>query len=156
MSIRTHAPGFPIREPGDMKLFVRLAAMLGGTVLYTIAMVNLFPSEDADIGAGLIYFALLLTVSGIWGLWDGYHAKALPPVFVRWAVVAVVIGLSGPFRIWFEEGRDFGVLRSDLWNLTPFLAGLVLAPAAVGIAVGYALNSGGRSLPRNTAHHPSL
>jgi hypothetical protein len=66
-----------------------------------------------------------------------------------------VVGLSGPFRIWFEEGRDFGVLWSDLWNLTPFLAGLVLAPAAVGIGIGYALNSG-RRLARSTTHQPSL
>lgn len=139
-----------------MKLFVRLAALLGATLLYGFAAENLFPTEDANIGAGLIYFALLLAVSGIWGLWDGYHAKVLPPVFVRWALIAGVVGLGGPFRTWLEEGRDFGVLWSDLWNLTPFIAGLVLAPAAVGIAIGYALDSGSRSLPRNTAHHPSL
>jgi hypothetical protein len=138
-----------------MKLLVRLAVVLGGSLLYSIVMTNLFPTEDANIGAGLVYFALLLTVSGAWGLWDGHHAKALPPVFVRWALIAGVVGLSGPFRIWFEEGRDFGVLRSDLWNLTPFLAGLVLAPAAVGIAIGYALY-GSRRLARSTPHHPSL
>jgi hypothetical protein len=135
-----------------MKLLVRLAAILGGSLLYSIVMTTFFPTEDADIGAGLIYFALLLTVSGIWGLWDGYHAKALPPVFVRWALIATVVGLSGPFRIWFEEGHDFGVLWSDLWNLTPFLAGLVLAPAAVGIAIG----AGFRNLPSRTQHRPSL
>lgn len=138
-----------------MKLFVRLAVILGGGLLYSLAMINFFPTEDADIGAGLLYFGLLLLASGIWGLWDGYHAKVLPPVFVRWALIAGVVGLSGPLRIWIEEGRDFGVLRSDLWNLTPFLAGLVLAPAAVGIAVGYAISSRGRGLPRNTAHRPS-
>lgn len=137
-----------------MKLLVRLAAILGGSLLYSI-VINLAPTEDANIGAGLVYFALLLTVSGVWGLWDGHHAKALPPVFVRWALIAVVVGLSGPVRIWFEEGQDFGVLRSDLWNLTPFLAGLVLAPAAVGIGIGYVLN-GGRRLARSAPHHPSL
>ncbi len=136
-----------------MKLFVRLAAVLGGTALYTVAAIYVFPTEDADIGAGLLYFALLLTVSGLWGLWDGYHAKALPPVFVRWAVVAVVVGLAFPLRIWTEEGRDFGVLWQDLVYLTPFVAGLVLAPAAVGIAVGHALN-GGRS-PRATRGRPA-
>lgn len=136
-----------------MKLFVRLAAVLGGTVLYTIAAVNLFPAEDADIGAGLIYFALLLAVSAAWGLWDGFRAVTLPPVFVRWAVVAVVIGLVFPFRIWAEEGRDFEVLRSDLAYLTPFVAGLVLVPAAVGIAIGHAV-SGGRS-PRATRARPA-
>lgn len=138
-----------------MKLFVRLAVILGGSLLFSIVMTNLFPTEDADIGAGLIYFALLLTVSGIWGLWDGNHARTLPPVFVRWALIAGVVGLSGPLRIWVEEGRDFGVLWSDLWNLTPFLAGLVLAPAAVGIAIGYAF-SGGRRLEPRTPHQSSL
>jgi hypothetical protein len=134
-----------------MKLLVRLAVILGGSLLFSIVMTNLFPTEDANIGAGLIYFALLLTVSGVWGLWDGHHAKTLPPVFVRWALIAGVVGLSGPFRIWIEEGQDFGVLWSDLWNLTPFLAGLVLAPAAVGIAIG----AGFRNLPSRTQQHPT-
>lgn len=138
-----------------MKLLVRLAVILGGSLLFSTVMTNLFPTEDANIGAGLIYFALLLTVSGIWGLWDGHHAATLPPVFVRWALIAGAVGLSGPVRIWFEEGRDFDVLWSDLWNLTPFLAGLVLAPAAVGIGIGYALNSG-RRIARSTPHQPSL
>ena len=138
-----------------MKLLVRLAVILGGSLLFSTVMTNIFPTEDANIGAGLIYFALLLAVSGIWGLWDGHHAATLPPVFVRWALIAGVVGLSGPVRIWFEEGRDFDVLWSDLWSLTPFLAGLVLAPAAVGIGIGYALN-GGRRIARSTPHQPSL
>lgn len=138
-----------------MKLLVRLAVILGGSLLFSTVMTNLFPTEDANIGAGLIYFALLLTVAGIWGLWDGHHAATLPPVFVRWALIAGVVGLSGPVRIWFEEGRDVDVLWSDLWNLTPFLAGLVLAPAAVGIGIGYALN-GGRRIARSRPHQPSL
>lgn len=139
-----------------MKLLVRLGAILGGSALYTILMINVFPTEDADIGAGLIYFVALLVVSGVWGLWDGYHSTALPPVFVRWAVIALVIGLSGPLKIWFAEGRDVGVLLSDLRYLTPFVAGLVLAPAAVAIALGYALNTRDRSLPSSAPHHPSL
>ncbi|MFJ9390680.1 hypothetical protein ACIRON_17780 [Nocardioides sp. NPDC101246] len=156
MSTRTHAPGASIGEAGDMKLLVRLGAILGASLLYSIVMTNFFPTEDADIGAGLIYFAALIVVSGAWGLWDGYHSTVLPPVFVRWAVVALVVGLSGPLKIWFEEGRDLGVLWSDLRYLTPFVAGLVLAPAAVGIALGYALDSRDRSLPQNTSRHPSL
>ena len=139
-----------------MKLLVRLASILGGGLLYSLVMTNVFPTEDADIGAGLLYFALLILASGIWGLWDGYHAKVLPPVFVRWALIAGAVGLSGPFRIWFEEGRDLGVLWSDLWNLTPFLAGLVLAPAAVGIGIGYALGNGGGTVRNGTPHPPSL
>jgi hypothetical protein len=123
-----------------MKLLVRLAAIVGGSLLYSIVL-GLFPSEDANIGAGLLYFGLLLVVSALWGLWDGRHAEALPPVFVRWTVVAVVTGLVFPIRIWSVEGLDFDVLWSDLAFLTPFVAGLVLAPAAVGIAVGYVLGS---------------
>jgi hypothetical protein len=138
-----------------MKLLVRLAAILGGSILYSVVMINFFPTEDADIGAGLIYFAALIVISGAWGLWDGYHAAGLPPVFVRWAVIALVIGLSGPLKIWFEEGRDVGVLLSDLRYLTPFVAGLVLAPAAVAIALGYALNSRDRSLPGSAPQQPS-
>ncbi|MFE6649355.1 hypothetical protein ACFVJS_22510 [Nocardioides sp. NPDC057772] len=137
-----------------MKLFVRLTVMVGGSVLFSIATDILVRTEDATIGAGLLYFVLLLAVSGLWGLWDGYHAKRLAPVFVRWALVAGAVGLSGPLRIWFEGDRDFGVLWSDLWNLTPFLAGLVLAPAAVGIGIGYALNRGGRS-PLATRARPA-
>lgn len=123
-----------------MKLLVRLAAIVGGSLLYSI-VVNLFPSEDANIGAGLLYFGLLVVVSALWGLWDGHHSEALPPVFVRWTVVAIATGLVFPIRIWSVEGLDFDVLWSDLAILTPFVAGLVLVPAAVGIAVGYVLGS---------------
>ncbi|NGN91249.1 hypothetical protein G5C66_00645 [Nocardioides sp. KC13] len=139
-----------------MKLFVRLAVIVGGSILFSIATDLIFRTEDATIGAGLLYFALLLTVSGLWGLWDGYHAKRLAPVFVRWALVAGAVGLSGPFRIWFEDGRDVGVLWSDLWNLTPFLAGLVVVPAAVGIGIGYAFGRGGGSVRNGASHHPAL
>jgi hypothetical protein len=131
-----------------------LRSCAGGGAGVTVAAVNLFPSEDADIGAGLIYFALLLAVSATWGLWDGFHAETLPPVFVRWVVVAVVVGLVFPLRIWTEEGRDFEVLWSDLAFLTPFIAGLVLVPAGVGIAIGQALNS--RRRPSQVPHHTSL
>jgi hypothetical protein len=139
-----------------MKLLVRLAVILGGSLLFSLVTNNLFPGEDANIGAGLIFFGVLLTVSGLWGLWDGYHATSLPPVFVRWAVIAVVVGLSGPFRIWFAEGRDLDVLWSDLLNLTPFVAGLVLVPAAVGIGIGRALSGRDRSRPRSAQQQPSL
>ncbi|WP_328531200.1 hypothetical protein OG984_08755 [Nocardioides sp. NBC_00368] len=139
-----------------MKLFVRLAAMVGGSVLFSVATDILFRTDDATIGAGLLYFALLLTVSGLWGLWDGFHAKRLAPVFVRWALVAGAVGLSGPIRIWFEGDRDLGVLWSDFWSLTPFLTGLVLVPAAVGIGIGYALGNGGGTVRNGTPHPPSL
>lgn len=137
-----------------MKLLVRLVAIIGGGLLYAFVMTTFFPTEDADIGAGLIYFGLLIAVSGLWGLWDGSHARSLPPVFVRWAVIAVAVGLSGPIRIWAEEGRDLGVLWSDLANLSPFLAALVLAPAAAGIGIGYALRRDPRT-PSTTPHQPS-
>lgn len=138
-----------------MKLLVRLVAILGGGLLYSFVMTTFFPTEDADIGAGLIYFGLLIAVSGLWGMWDGSRAERLPPVFVRWAVVAVAVGLSAPIEIWAKEGRDFGVLWDDLAFLSPFVAGLVLAPAAVGIGIGYAI--GGRSAsPLGSPHqHPT-
>ncbi|TQL69061.1 hypothetical protein FB381_2962 [Nocardioides albertanoniae] len=139
-----------------MKLLVRLAAVLGGTALYTFAAIKLFPGEDANIGAGLIYFGLLIVVAGLWGLWDGSHATTLPRVFVRWAVVAVVVGLAFPIRIWSTEGRDFDVLWSDLSMLTPFVAGLVLAPAAVGIALGHVLGAKPRTRTPSAPPHLSL
>ncbi|NYI76869.1 hypothetical protein [Nocardioides panzhihuensis] len=138
-----------------MKLLVRLAVIVGGSLLYPIVL-NLFPSEDANIGAGLLYFGLLFVVSGLWGLWDGRHAEALSPVFLRWTVVAIVTGLVFPIRIWSVEGVDFDVLWSDLAFLTPFVAGLVLAPAAAGIAIGKAVGSSDRELPRSTPQHPPL
>ena len=137
-----------------MKLLVRLVAILGGGLLYSFVMTTFFPTEDADIGAGLIYFGLLIAVSGLWGMWDGSRAKRLPPVFVRWAVVALAVGLSAPIQIWVKEGQDFGVLRSDRTLLTPFIAGLVLAPAAVGIGIGYAALGGRRSPSSGTPHQP--
>ncbi|MER7604292.1 hypothetical protein, partial [Nocardioides sp. NPDC127503] len=40
LSTRTHAPRSTISEAGDMKLLVRLAVILGGSLLFSIVMTN--------------------------------------------------------------------------------------------------------------------
>ena len=139
-----------------MKLFVRLAALLGGTFLYSIAAIEVFPGEDANIGAGLIYFGLLIVASALWGLWDGRQTEVLPPAFVRWTLVAIVIGLATPVSIWSVDGLDFDVLWSDFAFIAPLVAGLVLVPAAAGIAIGHTLSFSARNLPRSTPQESSL
>lgn len=119
-----------------MRLLLRLAVLVGSSILYMATAHLLLPSDDG-LGAGLLWFLLLVIVSGVWGLWDGCHATAIGALIARWAVVALAVGLTGPLQIWATGGRDLDVLLSDLGFLTPFEAGLVFVPAAVGIAVGF-------------------
>ncbi len=110
--------------------------MLGA---YYAALPFLFPDqEDANIGAGLIAFGLVVLVSLGWALADGRRHGALPTVVV-WAVVAVAFGvlwLLGLATLEADDSMSLGErLRTDAF-LAVFTAGLVLAPAGVGAAIG--------------------
>lgn len=124
-----------------MKLLVRLLVMVGGSLAYAAAAPAVLPGDDG-LGTGLLYFLLVMCVACAWAVWDGYHVDSLVEAGVGWVVVALAVGLLGPFRIWFTEGRDDAALRSDLVALTPFLALLVLVPAAGGLMVGRARRPG--------------
>lgn len=101
------------------------------------------PVVGANIGAGLAAMAAVLLAAGAWGMVDGVRAKALAPVVVRWAAVAVLaaptftassqLGAPAPF--------DWGLWAMESLTMGWFWAAIVAAPAAVGVALGTAFTS---------------
>ncbi len=97
------------------------------------------PEGGANIGAGLLAFLVTLVVAFVWAVVDGRGSRRVGALLLRWAVVAVVLGVVSAFQaqgFGVESGLDMTSLRSDLTGLAPFTAGLVAVPAAAGLALG--------------------
>lgn len=91
--------------------------------------------SGANIGAGLIAFAVTAVVSGVWA---GYDAGRRPTSLVlrTWVGVAVVFGLASSLPPGLGgEAFDWTVWRSDLVFLALFDFVLVFAPAMVSALV---------------------
>lgn len=98
----------------------------------------------ANIGIGLLMFALLIAAGGLWGAVDGArHAYA--QVAVTWVSVAVLMGLLVPVFIYLSEsGASWRVLMSDVVQVGPLIAALIAAPALLGGLLGRSVSYRGR------------
>ena len=90
----------------------------------------------ADIGAGLLLFALALGGAAVWGAVDGHRLDRFAPVLARWAVVAAIAGCFPPLYRAVVGGPDLSVLGSDLVEVGGFTATVVLGAAALGCLIG--------------------
>lgn len=91
------------------------------------------PAGGANIGAGLLAFALIVVAALGWAALDRRRGLSWPALLIRWSVVAVAVGLWSPISLQLGEGGfDGRVLAADLVSLGPFSAGLVFVPAALG------------------------
>lgn len=121
-----------------------VCAVLAQGVGWTAATV--YRAMDGDstavLGAGLIAFAALLLIAGLWGVLDG---RRRPDDVVAhgltWLVAGVVAGVS--MVIWiavtdgaFAKGFDATVLLSDLVSVAPLICGLTAVPGFVGSLLG--------------------
>lgn len=112
-------------------LILLVAAVLG------VAVVMTDPDEGANIGAGLIAFAVLVVVSAVWGFFDGRRRRDLRSVLLVWLAVAAVVGLAVVLtRLVIEPGGLSPVLLLDAVFSLAMVAAIVLVPAAVGGAIG--------------------
>ena len=122
-----------------LAIVIRLVVMGAALAAYYAALPHLFPGEgDANIGAGLLAFGVVVLVSFGWGLVDGRRPGAASAVVV-WAVVAVVFGAAWLLGLALLEADDSMSLTERLQLdafLAVFTAGLVLVPAGVGAAIG--------------------
>lgn len=102
------------------------------------------PQVGANIGIGLLFFALLIGASAIWAFLDGRSGTPIRRLLLRWVIVAVAMGVVSVLMIFVREGgfppnsADLTVLGSDLVQLVPFQTGLVLLGALPGAALGTA------------------
>jgi hypothetical protein len=122
---------------------VRVVVIGAAVASYVAAVPTLFPDDGggANIGAGLIAFGALVVVSFGWAVVDGLHRGTSSTILV-WAIVSVVISVAWLVIVAIIDA-DAGtsateIVSQDLGSL-PFTIGLMLAPAAVGAAIGSAL-----------------
>lgn len=119
---------------------VRLVALAAGLAGYYAVLPVLFPDDGggANIGAGLIAFALVMAASLVWGFLDG-RARTLVPATVIWLVVAVAFGALWLLGLALVDADESLTLVERL-RFDAFLgfhgAALVAVPAVIGAAVG--------------------
>ena len=122
---------------------VRGANSLGLAFVLSDAVVLLLLSWEAtvtaaeggaNIGAGLVLFAVWMVAAGVWAAVDRRQGVPRRALLTRWAIVAVLTGLMGPILGQLGEGfpLDWRVLLSDFAAVSPFVAALIFAPSILG------------------------
>ena len=105
------------------------SVLVAAAGILTAALMNSGSDRDggANIGAGLLAFAIIAVISLVWAVYDAYRSRAALATLLCWALVAVLVGIAMAVQIQFggSEGIDGEVLRSDLLSVAPFVAGLV-------------------------------
>ncbi len=121
---------------------VRFAVLLGIDGAFLVLAEITAEPGDADIGLGLLFFLVVAVVAGAWAILDGRRV-GLARTVVVWLVAGVLLGIAMPILIGLLDGFDWSVVASDLAAFVPFTVALVVAPAAVGGAIGQALRRRG-------------
>ena len=88
------------------------------------------PPVGADIGEGLLGFLLVVSAAGMWAAADGRN-RSFRRLALTWVVVGVAAGVAMTAGVQLDgyAPPDWAVFRSDLRDVAPFLAGLVIVPA---------------------------
>ncbi len=125
-----------------MKILLRVLALVAASeAAAQLVLLGDDGSGGANIGAGLLAFAVLFLGAFAGGLLDGRRAP-LQVVAVRWVVVAVTVGVVETLLIPVRDGAfDLSTLSSDLAVVAPFMAGIVGIGAALGGVIGGSLRS---------------
>lgn len=93
--------------------------------------------EDASPVRGLITLALLVTAAATWAGLDGHRGAPLDQLLIRWAVVAIAVAVLVPLlSFWRAADPPLGVLANGLVVVTPLVAAVLFAPAAIAAAAG--------------------
>jgi hypothetical protein len=123
------------------KVTIRWVVLGLGFLAYWLLVRVLLSDEkgDANIGVGLLAFALLIVAAGIWGLRDGF-LLALGEAALAWCGAAFAVGLTAASPLIFEDsGLGLGVLLADFAGLVVIVSAMVALPAITGAAIGSAV-----------------
>lgn len=125
-----------------MSIVVRSVALVVGWAAYTGLLSLVADGEGgANIGAGLLGFALVLLAAASWAFLDG-RRNGLGWVSKVWVVVGAVLALFVPLMVAVTDGTfDASVVLSDLLTVAPFILLLVTVPAVVAGAIGSQLRA---------------
>ena len=122
---------------------VMLLRALGAVLVRTAVLVLLYVGflavldrvESTDpLGAGLLFFLVVLVVSLAWGVWDGWQRG-----FLHAAVVWVLVGAAAGFGIVAGSvavGEVGGSLADGLRDSWLFFALLIAVPGVLGAVPG--------------------
>ena len=126
---------------------VRFAALLATWAVPLVLMELLPSSGDANIGLGVLVFAMVMGVAGIGGLLDGIRWSILRVAGV-WLASGLLLGLVVPWLTVLSDGGDFdpAVVRADIAGTVPFVLVLVLLPAVAGGVLGRLVRPAPRSV----------
>ncbi|MDO5744124.1 MAG: hypothetical protein Q4P23_06625 [Micrococcaceae bacterium] len=123
---------------------LRTAVLVGLYLLVWVVLLRFEESSSANIGAGLISFAVIALLSALGGLYDGtrggFSRLAITWVATAMLTAVALIALIDPFLPF-----DLEVFLFDLLELGPFMAALVAIPALLGGGVGALMPPQGRS-----------
>lgn len=129
----THVLLQPGRDDRPVRILLRTAVLAAIWLAGVLGATQLGDRDGgANIGVGLLMFALLLTAAGAWGAADSVR-QPHQQVVITWVAVAAAMGLLVPVSTYVaESGSSWRVLVSDLIQVGPFIAALVAAPALLG------------------------
>jgi hypothetical protein len=122
--------------PDTLLRAIGLLAVSWGFVLVYEATVP--EPVGADIGEGLLSFALLIGASAGWAAWDASRRSVLP-VAVTWVAAGLLTSVGmAPLVV---EARSLTEVLAHLGGVDPFWAGLVAVPAllSAGLVVAVRL-----------------
>lgn len=123
----------------------RFACLTGATILYGLTITG----ADDPLGAGLGQFLLIVTLAGLWGLFDGWRQPFGTGV-IAWVLAAVLLVLLGPLPETLSRPADEGGwtgLSDYLSMITDgagFMFALVAGPAFAGLGLGHLIRSSNR------------
>lgn len=122
-----------------ISILVRLVCLGALVAAYMTFVVPLLGREgDANIGAGLIGFVLVVVAAFVWALLDARREPGRP-TFAWWAVVAGLLGAGWVVLMAFLEADESMSARELIAvdaSSAVFVAGLVLVPAGIGTGIG--------------------
>lgn len=116
---------------------VRFLAAVAITATFSVVF-RLLPDEGdgANIGAGLLVFAVLWAMCLVWSLFDA-RKHGFGVALLTWAIVGLLIGIGFPLSIAVGDGEwDGAVVLSDLSFFIPFWLSSMAVLAAIGAAIG--------------------
>ena len=102
----------------------------------------------ADIGEGLLSFALLLAAAAGWAAWDASRRRFLP-VAVTWVATGLLTSVGMAPLV--NEAGSLAEALAQLGAVDPFWAGLVVVPALSSAGLVAAVRVATRPTPRPTA-----
>ncbi|MFP5284012.1 MAG: hypothetical protein ACLGIF_11245 [Actinomycetes bacterium] len=128
---------------------VRAVLFVLGWMIFRLLAESRAGLSEAEIGLGLLAFALLAVVAAVWAAVDGRRGTPLAPLLVRWAVVTVLVAVFVPLYSFLRAGAPtVGTLANDLIIVTPLVALVMFGPAAIAAAAGAMGASRQRALRR--------